>query len=113
MTDATAATTTARAEPAYQPSPGPPPPVQPLPLGYAPPQPSAVKFDTVLVFLWLTSLFRRVVFALRVGFLTYGLVAGFADRIYRENLEFAAWGAGLIALVLPFPAGWRHRPTRR
>lgn len=113
MTDATIA---ARAEWAYWPgetvyrsSPGPPPPVQPLPLGYAPPpsRPPAVPIEDVMLFL-----FRRAVFALGVGLLTFGLVTAFATRSYRDSSAFADWGAALVALVVPFPAMWRHWPKR-
>ena len=112
MTDATSQTAppAARTEPAYRPSYDPPPPVRPLPLGYEPPQakPPPVPFEDVLVFL-----FRRAVFALGAGLLTYGLVAALATRTSRDGPFMAGWGAGLIALVVPFPALWRHWPTRR
>jgi hypothetical protein len=67
-----------------------------------------VGLDDVLIFL-----FRRVVFAVGVGLLAYGLVAGLATRISRDGPTFTGWGAALIALVIPFPALWRHWPVRR
>ena len=103
------------AEPAYRsPVPGVPPqplpPLQPVPLGYEPPRsrPPPVPFEDVLMYL-----FRRAVFALGVGLLAAGLVAGFATRAtYRDSYMLAGWGAALIALVVPFPALWRHWPKR-
>ena len=113
-TTATAPEPAARVEPAYRPPGSPPPqpsqPLQPFPLGYEPPRsrpPPPVPFEDVLMFL-----FRRAVFALGVGLLTFGLVAGFASGSYRDSASMAGWGAALIALVVPFPAMWRHWPKR-
>ncbi|MDB5297512.1 MAG: hypothetical protein JWO31_3495 [Phycisphaerales bacterium] len=94
--------------------PSPRPSADPLPavpLGYASPgthKPAGVPFEDVMMFL-----FRRAVFALGVGLLVSGLVAGWGRRVYNDNYAFAGWGAALIALVVPFPAMWRHSPRRR
>jgi hypothetical protein len=91
---------------------GPAGPLPVLPLGYEPPQPSSgvkgLGVDDLLI-----GLFRRAVFAVGVGLLTAGLIMAFGTQRYRDANEFAGWGAALVALVVPFPALWRHWPRRR
>jgi hypothetical protein len=49
---------------------------------------------------------RRLVFAVGVGLLMYGVGDGFGSR--RGNAPaFMGWGAALAALVMPW--GWRRR----
>jgi hypothetical protein len=101
----------ASARPAH--APGPPLPREPwreapLPLAYATPQPAQSQFPDLRDI--IAMLVRRVLFALGAGLLVTGLVEAFGQG-RGDASAFAGWGAGLIALVVPFPAMWRYWPT--
>ena len=84
------------------PEQGPVPRVPPGPalhLAYAtpPPKQDALDFGDVLAIV-----IRRLVFAVGVGMLTYGVVYGLANPRREDPATVAGIGAGLVALVVPF-----------
>jgi hypothetical protein len=86
----------AEPEPSGRPVPGPPPALH---LAYATPQP---KQDTLDFGDVLAIVIRRLVFAVGVGMLTYGVVYAIADARREDPATIAGMGAGLVALVVPF-----------
>ena len=96
------------AEPDASARPAVPLPGPALHLAYATPQPARSQYPDARDI--LAMLFRRVVFAIGAGLLVAGVVEAFGERRGDASM-MAGWGAGLIALVVPFPAMWRYWPT--
>jgi hypothetical protein len=87
------------AEPETSARPAVPPAAPALHLAYATPQPKQDPLDFGDV---LAIVIRRLVFAVGVGMLTYGVVYSIASPRREDPATVAGVGAGLVALVVPF-----------
>lgn len=74
------------------------PTLEPLPLEYASPTPPATDDSGVDP---LLRIGRRLVFALGLGLLSYGVVAGLSGVDRGDAPTMAGWGGGLIGLAFP------------
>jgi hypothetical protein len=78
--------------------------VNPMHLAYATPTPKSSDlsdgFDTI------GYLARRFIFALGVGLFVYGVGCGWTSVAVHDAGSFMGWGAGLMALTMPW--GWRR-----